>query len=134
MSLPFFHNELRLVVGNETGWPVGIFMEREDARPRPHEGCVELWLAEAMRDPAVGDYWKACPAGCFVSFRGHQDDSTGWEGMRNPGEKFDFLTPIWRVGELLLHSYRFADRFAGEDASMRVTMMWTGLVHLQTRW
>ena len=47
--------------------------------------------------------------------------------MRNPGEKFDFLTPIWRVGEVLLHGYRFADRFAGEAVSMRVTMMWTGL-------
>jgi len=47
--------------------------------------------------------------------------------MRNPGEKFDFLTPIWRVGEVLLHGYRFADKFAGEAVSMRVTMMWTGL-------
>jgi hypothetical protein len=127
VPLPFFRDELRLVVGNETGWPVGIFLEREDVRPRPHEGCVELWLAETMRDPAVGDYWKACPAGCFVLFRGYQDDSTRWEGMRNPGEKFDFLTPIWRVGEVLLHGYRFADRFAGEAVSMRVTMMWTGL-------
>jgi hypothetical protein len=80
-----------------------------------------------MRDPAVGDYWKACPAGCFVLFRGHQDDSTRWEGMRTPGEKFNFLTPIWRVGEVLLHGYRFADRFAGKAVSMRVTMMWTGL-------
>ena len=101
MPLPYFRDELRLVVGNETGWPVGIFMEREDVRPRPHEGCVELWLAETMRDPAVGDYWKACPAGCFVLFRGYQDDSARWESMRNPGEKFDFLTPIWRVGEVL---------------------------------
>jgi len=127
LSLPFFHNELRRVVGNETSWPVGIFFERDDARPRPHEGCVELWLAEAMRDPAVSDYWRACPDGSFVLFRGHQEDSTDWEGERNPGEQLNFLLPIWRVGEVLLHGYRFASRFAGEGASMRVTMMWTGL-------
>lgn len=127
LSLPFFRDELRRVVGNETGWPVGIFMEREDVRTRPHEGCVELWLAEAMRDPTVSDYWKACPDGSFALFRGHQEDSTGWEGVKNPGKQLDFLTPIWRVGEVLLHGYRFADRFAREGASMRVTMMWTGL-------
>jgi hypothetical protein len=127
LSLPFFRDELRLVVGNETGWPVGIFMEREDTRTRPHEGCVELWLAEAMRDPAVSDYWKACPNGSFALFRGYQEDSAEWEGVRSPGERFDFLMPIWRVGEVLLHGYRFADRFAGEGASMRATMMWTGL-------
>jgi hypothetical protein len=127
MSLSSFRDELRRVVGNETGWPIGIFMEREDARPRPHEGCVELWLAEAMRDPSVSDYWRACPNGNFVSFRGYQEDSTGWEGVRTPGERFDFILPIWRVGEVLLHGYRFANRFAGEGASMRVTMMWTGL-------
>lgn len=127
LSLPFFRDELRRVVGNETGWPVGIFMERDEARPRPHEGCVELWLAEAMRDPAVSDYWKACPNGSFVLFRGYQEDSTGWESARNPGERLDFLLPIWRVGEVLLHGYRFASRFAGEGVSMRVTMMWTGL-------
>ncbi|MBA3425596.1 MAG: ATP-binding protein [Rubrobacter sp.] len=127
LSLPFFRDELRRIVGNETGWPVGIFMERDGARPRPHEGCVELWLAEAMQDPAVSDYWKACPNGSFVLFRGYQEDSTEWEQARNPGEQFDFLTPIWRVGEVLLHGYRFADRFSGEGASMRVTMMWTGL-------
>lgn len=127
LSLPFFRDELRRVVGNETGWPVGIFMERDDARPRPHENCVELWLAEAMPDPAASDYWKACSDGSFVLFRGYQEDSTGWEGARNPGEQLDFLLPIWRVGEVLLHGYRFANRFAGEGASMRVTMMWTGL-------
>lgn len=127
LSLPFFRDELRRVVGNETGWPVGIFMERDDARPRPHEGCVELWLAEAMRDPAVSDYWRACPNGRFVLFRGYQEDSTGWEGARTPGERLDFLLPIWRVGEVLLHGYRFASRFASEGTSMRVTMMWTGL-------
>lgn len=127
LSLSFFRDELRKVVGNETGWPVGIYMEQGGARPRPHEGCVELWLAEAMRDPAVSDYWRACPSGGFVLFRGYQEDSTEWEGATNPGERFDFLIPIWRVGEVLLHGYRFADRFAGQGASMRVTMMWTGL-------
>ncbi len=127
LTLPFFHDELRRVVGNETGWPVGIFMQQGDARPRPHGGCVELWLAEAMRDPAVSDYWKSCPNGSFVLFRGYQEDSTDWERARNPGEQFDFLLPIWRVGEVLLHGYRFASRFTSEGASMRVTMMWTGL-------
>lgn len=60
-------------------------------------------------------------------FRGYQEDSTEWEGVKNPGEQFDSIIPIWHVGEVLLHGYQFTGRFAYEGASMRVTMMWTGL-------
>ncbi len=127
LSLAQFNQRYRNVVGNETGWPVGYEMHRGDARPRPYEGCVELWLAEEFNDPAVCDHWIACPDGSFVLFRGYQDDSAEWEGRTNPGTAFDFLTPVWRVGEFLLHGQRFAEEFGGEGAALQVSMTWTGL-------
>ncbi len=78
LSLTDFRERYSNVVGRETGWPVGYEMHRGDARPRPYEGCVELWLAEEFNDPALCDYWRACPNGSFVLFRGYQDDSTEW--------------------------------------------------------
>lgn len=127
LSLTDLRARYSKVVGNETGWPVGYEMHRGDTRPYPFEGCVELWLAEEFRDPAVCDYWRACPGGSFVLYRGYQDDSTEWEGRANPGTEFDFLTPIWRVGEFLLHGQRFAEEFGSEGAGLRVSMTWTGL-------
>jgi len=62
-SLTELSQRYRNVVGKETGWPVGYEMHRGDARPRPYEGCIELWLAEELNDPAVCDYWRACPNG-----------------------------------------------------------------------
>jgi Putative DNA-binding domain len=127
LSLTDLRERYSKVVGNETGWPVGCEMHRDDTRPYPYEGCVELWLAEEFSDPAVCDYWRVCPNGSFVLFRGYQDDSTEWEGRANPGTEVDFLTPIWRVGEFLLHGQRFVEVFGGEDAGLQVSMTWTGL-------
>jgi len=41
--------------------------------------------------------------------------------------EFDFLTPIWCVGEFLLHGQRFAEEFGGERAGLQVSLTWTGL-------
>lgn len=127
LSLAEFRRRYRNVVGSETGWPVGFEMYRGEARPHAQDGCVELWLAEELPDPAVCDLWIACPDGSFVLFRGYQDDSQEWERRTNLGTEFDFLTPIWRVGEFLLHGQRFAEEFGSESAGLRVSMTWTGL-------
>ena len=133
LTLASFRRRYRNIVGSETGWPVGLELHREDAAPRPYEGCMELWLAESLDDPAVSDYWRASPEGNFALFRGYQDDSREWEGRENPGTEFEFIIPIWRVGELLLHGQRFVEHFADAEAGLQVSMTWTGLAGRRIR-
>lgn len=126
LNLGTLKQGLQKCVGSETGWPIGLFLTRDNTRPYPHEGCVEVWLAESQPEPDSSDFWRACPSGNFVVIRDFQEDCNGWT-KGSPGSGFDFITPIWRVGELLLHASRFVKEFSPEGGSLIITVKWTGL-------
>ena len=127
LNLGTLKDGLQKCIGRETGWPIGLILNKDGVRPYPHEGCVEVWLAEAHPDePDSSDFWKACPNGNFVSIRGLEEDSNRWQ-KGSPGSSFDFILPVWRVGELLLHASRFVKEFSPEGRSLIITVKWTGL-------
>lgn len=125
ISLSDLKNKLYEIKGSETGWPIGIIMTREGARPYPNDGCIEAWLGNIFSEPDSADYWKISPKGNFATYRGYQEDAEG--SKKEPGSVLDFTIPIWRVAEFLLHGYRFAKAFNLSDLSMQVTFKWNGL-------
>lgn len=125
ITLSELNKKLNSIVGHETGWPIGLIMTREGAQPYAHDGCIEAWLGNVFEAPDSADFWKLSPEGNFVVYRGYQEDAN--EHKHKPGTVLDFTIPLWRVAELLLHGYRFAEEFSLHDLSMQVTIKWSGL-------
>jgi hypothetical protein len=125
ISLPDLNNKLSEIKGNETGWPIGIVMMQEGVKPYPNNGCIEAWLGNIFSEPDAADFWRFSPKGSFSVYRGYQEDVES--SKKAPGTVFDYIIPVWRVAEFLLHGYRFAKTFNLTDLSMQVTIKWNGL-------
>lgn len=112
--------------GRETGWPVWWVPDSNDIAPYPYGDGLECYIGiREDVDDAHADYWRASPNGSLFLVRGFQEDSD-IEGVQ-PGKFFDFVLPIWRVGEAILHSYRFSRESASRDAEINFTAVWRGL-------
>lgn len=120
-TLVELREHMRLVKGNETGWPVWLGLEnRSEMAPRIVGDVLECWL----RETPDGDFWRADPAGKLFLIRRLQEDTREINGLE-PGTAFDLTLPIWRTGECLLHAARLADRLNAEQVELAMT--WTGL-------
>lgn len=125
---------LRDVEGPESGWPPWWVPTRDPIKPYAYEGVVECLIAEPehdwFSDGAHSDFWRASREGKLFLLRGYQDD--GQDAQRRgiqPGTVLDFVLPIWRVGECLLHAHRLASRLSGESVSVLVHFTWEGLAN-----
>ncbi len=132
VGLTEYEDLLRKAVIRHTGWPVFLFMHRQELAPREVDGAIECWLAapgveRAFVDAAHSDYWRAVPPGRQFLMRGHLED--GQETFP-PGTVFDSTLPIWRLGEALLHAEKLATLLR-KDESAPVTVsfraIYTGL-------
>jgi hypothetical protein len=108
----------------ETGWDAWWVSTSQEIRPYPYSGLIECWLADEARtrDAAHSDFWRASPAGTMFLLRGYEEDS-----KFKPGTVFDLSTPVWRMGECLLHAERFAAALGNESASVSFQVSWRGL-------
>lgn len=114
--------------GPETGWPMWLVLHGDrTGGPQPHQGAVEAILAggTVFNDPSHSDYWRADPTGRFFLLRGVEEDDEAKE--RAPGTVFDFLLPVWRCAEALLHASRVADELEVPEATITFRASWTGL-------
>jgi len=123
-SLSDFKNRLKNCKGDETGWPIGLFLNERYVSS--YNGNVETWLGKF--EPAGAghcDFWRASPKGMFITFRGYQED----EETNSVGRGLDYILPIWRIGEFLLHARRFSEEFVELKSNYKlfVTVKWTGL-------
>jgi hypothetical protein len=118
---------LREVKGHETGWPPWWVPTKQVITPYVFEETVECWLAEPglSQDPSHSDFWRASPRGTMFLARGYEEDSR--TPQVKPGTELEFTLPVWRVGECLLHAERLGRRLAGEESSVEVQILWTGL-------
>lgn len=113
---------LREVKGHETGWPTWLI---SGDHVYPHNEMIEGWFIEnTSDDPAHADFWRATPNGNLFLLRGYEEDSQDELG---PGEVFDIILPIWRVGECLLHAKRLSRELCDGTPSLAVDIRWTGL-------
>jgi hypothetical protein len=114
--------------GPETGWPMWLVLHGDrTGSPQPHQGTVEALLAggTVFNDPSHSDYWRADPSGRFFLLRGFEEDDE--HERRTPGTVFDFLLPVWRCGEALLHASRVAEALETPEATITFRVSWTGL-------
>lgn len=121
-SLSEFLDLLREVKGHETGWPAWLISEDQ---VHPRDETIEGWYTGGtFDDPAHADYWRASPDGMLFLLRGYQEDS---KDELEPGTVLDYILPIWRVGECLLHAKRLGRELGEENTSVTVQARWTGL-------
>jgi transcriptional regulator with XRE-family HTH domain len=116
-----------------TGWPVFMFMTRDETRPREVDGAIETWLPPGdviqrnFEDAAHCDFWRGVPSGRMFLIRGYQED--GQETFPS-GSVFDTTLPIWRLSEILLHASNLAPLLAKGDPdimSVKLRVLYTGL-------
>lgn len=134
-SLSGLKELLMKVEGHESGWPPWWVPTQDPIKPYPYEGVVECLIAEPehdgfFSDGAHSDFWRASSEGKLFLLRGYQDDGhDAQEKGIQPGTVFDFVLPIWRVAECLLHAHRLATRLAGQSASVLIRFTWEGLAN-----
>jgi hypothetical protein len=120
-ALADLYRILERVKGNETGWPPWVFIYRD--APRAYEEALESWIRSD--DAAHSDFWRVSRTGFAFLLRGYQEDS---EGQQEPGTIFDFILPVWRLAECMLHAQRLASALSPETSpQVAIKVTWTGL-------
>ena len=121
-----FRDILRTIEGHESGWPPWIAsMETPELRPRLHGDVIECWLFNnVIPNMVCSDFWMASPDGMLFLLRNYQEDSGGKVGTE---KVMDFVLPVWRVGECLLHAERMARKLGAKDANVLFQVDWHGL-------
>ena len=131
LTIPDFsqlESVLKRVEGHETGWPVWWVPDLSYTvePPYPRNGILECWLKDARPpDSAHSDFWRASPEGKMFLLRGYQEDST--PDKVSPGKYLWAETPIWGVGECLLHARRLSAILGDEEAEITFSCSWEGL-------
>ena len=78
-----------------------------EIRPRKIGDSIECWIRPVrVKDGAHSDFWRASSDVYLFLLRGYDEDSqiTG----ATPGTVIDFILPVWRIGECVLHVERLA--------------------------
>lgn len=108
--------------GHETGWPIGVTLDKEEYRPRPLGRAIEAWIADGIITDHL-DYWYARPDSFFFATRGLQEDLS----MQPGGGVFEWILPIWRMGEGILHAVRMDRAFGSNSNFSRFLARYDGL-------
>lgn len=122
-SLPELLDFLRESQGHETGWPEWLVTHGGDS-PRPIDGGIECWIREMATSGAHSDFWRVVPDGTAFLLRGYQED---FRGDVTPGKCLDAITPIWRIGEAMLHAMRLAMQMDASESPIAFSFEWSGL-------
>lgn len=123
---PALLDRLRAGVVRYTGWPPFWVPQVQDIAPYSYDDKIECTMArDGQSDPGHADFWRATPGGQFFLLRGFQEDARG-EGQE-PGTTLELTTPVWRMGEILLHAASMARQFEVPDARVVFCVRWAGL-------
>jgi transcriptional regulator with XRE-family HTH domain len=119
-----FSDLLKKAVVRHTGWPLFLFLTRQELKPYEIDGLIECWLKpedagpnRPLGDAAHCDFWRAAPTGRTFTIRGYQEDT---QETFAPRTIFDTTLPIWRMGEALLHAENLTKLIARETDSVKV--------------
>ncbi|WP_261969151.1 helix-turn-helix domain-containing protein [Prosthecodimorpha staleyi] len=124
-----------------TGWPLFMVREQSGLSPIEIDGLIETWLKpdgfegvdRTFSDAARCDFWRVAPDGRAVILRGFEEDSQiGFQ----PRTIFDWVIPIWRSCEALLHAHHLARQLAKDDAALpdiRLRVVYSGLTARQLK-
>lgn len=97
------------------GWPIGVFIDDPDSRPRPTGSGVHAEVVFDQGDQRSFDLWELRTNGDFYTI------TSLFEDQRNRPEELFFNTRIVRVTEALLYCGRLYTHL-GVDRDARVQM------------
>jgi len=124
-SLAELKEIIQKIEGHETGWPAWLVMYGHGLDPYPYNDCVECFLGQpGDRGGSHSDFWRVSRHGKAFLLRGYQEDD---DHRAEPGTVLDFILPVWRIGECLLHSERFAAALSDSETTTEVRASWKGL-------
>lgn len=110
-----------------TGWGPFVDIGRSPIGPLPVGDVIEAWLGyeltKSMHGATDADFWRVDPRGLLYEIRGFEEDFTD---KAKPGNSFDAVMPIWRIGETLLYVSRLARTYEG-DPVVRLRVDYSGL-------
>ena len=90
------------------------------------DDTIERWIPE--EDTGTGtkynDFWRASPNGILYSLRTYESDN---HSEVDAGEAFDYIRPLWTVGECVLHAKRLAQSLCGEKSRIVFYLTWNGI-------
>jgi hypothetical protein len=119
-----FRDILRNVQGHETGWPPWLSANSAN----PVNDTIERWIPE--EDTGTGtkynDFWRASPNGILYSLRTYESDNHS-EIDADAGKAFDYIRPLWTVGECVLHAKRLAQSLCDEKSQIMFYLTWNGI-------
>lgn len=127
------------VEGHETGWTPWYVPSEKPIKPYAYKSAIECLIAEPKHDwfsdGVHSDFWRASPEGKLFLLWGYEDDGNdaGKRGIE-PDTVFDFVLPVWRVGECLLHAHRLGTRLASQFASVLIWFTWERLANRLSYW
>ena len=124
-DLPHLLTILAQVSGHDTGWPPWWVPTRTEIAPYPFEGRIECWMKETRFDNgAHSDFWCAAPNPKLYLLRGYQEDTVD---QFEPAAALVVTSPIWTMGEVLLHAERLAGVLATHSLELNLRCEWEGL-------
>jgi hypothetical protein len=101
------------------GWPIGVFFDREEHRPRPRRDGITAEIAWPERN--TYDYWALSLAGDFYLLKTLSEDALG-----HP-EAIFFNTRIVRTTERLLYCQRlYRSLGVADDAMVQMEIRYVG--------
>lgn len=109
-----------------TGWGPFVNIGRAPVGPHPVGDVIEAWMGyenEGRYGDHHADFWRVDPRGLLYEIRGFEEDVTD---KAKPGQVFDAIMPIWRVGETILYVGRLARTYDG-DTEIRIRGEYSGL-------
>ncbi|KAB1068821.1 AlbA family DNA-binding domain-containing protein [Methylobacterium planeticum] len=129
-TLPQLLELLKRSTVRHTGWPAWSVLHRAEFAPFVNGGALECTYGsfggeKFIQDPGHADYWRASPEGRLFLLRGFFED--GRPERATPGTVFSLTTPVWRVGECLLHAAALAQNLGVTDAKIVFSTRWAGL-------
>lgn len=111
-----------------SGWHVWSVSNGDfDLDVYPYHDLVECWMGNnPIWNAAYSFFWRASRDGSMFLLRGYEEDCS--PNKVDPGKNLWVHTPIWDVGECLLHAQRLSTALGDESASVSMKFVWEGLL------
>ena len=133
VDLYHFEQILRKIETKYTGWPLFLFLQRQELALKEIDGAIECWIPpddtgqnRVSTDAAHCDFWRGVPQGRMFSIRGFLEDGEDTFASKSI---LDTTLPIWRIGEAFLHAEALAGELAQikEATKIHMRVLYTGL-------
>lgn len=87
--------------------------------------CVPF--PQSRMEPSNVEFWRLSRLGEGFLLRGHEEDTSLYDGREHGGPKLDLPITLRRAAQLILQSATLGEGIAGRSVAMEMDLRWTGL-------